>query len=194
MLPLKKIILIQQAMGEAPSKLNANFFSDVIDAQTISEIGREEYTQYDRKVKMKSSSSEITIYALLATSVQDGLTFKFDEIEYWLPSQGDLLITVLLSKHDTEGRLVSVTIKKGFKVTLKVGEEGKALAILQRIVDRLYRQEMGVNVEKTIESMRVEDVGTDKSMGFLMRILLISIIFSIQLCKKFLYQCFRSHP
>ncbi|GLJ33131.1 hypothetical protein SUGI_0666830 [Cryptomeria japonica] len=139
MLPLKKIILIQQAMGEASSKFNANIFSDVIGAQAISEIGREEYTQYDSKVKMKSSSSEITIYAFLATSLQDGLTFKFDEIEYWLPSQGDVLITVLLNKHDSEGRLVSVTIKKGFKVTLKVGEEGKALAILQRIVDRLYR-------------------------------------------------------
>ncbi|GLJ33129.1 hypothetical protein SUGI_0666730 [Cryptomeria japonica] len=104
MLPLKKIILIQQAMGEASSKFNANFFSDVIGAQAISEIGREEYTQYDSKVKMKSSSSEITIYAFLATSLQDGLTFKFDEIEYWLPSQGDVLITVLLNKHDSEDK------------------------------------------------------------------------------------------
>ncbi|GLJ33137.1 hypothetical protein SUGI_0666990 [Cryptomeria japonica] len=104
MLPLKKIILIQQAMGEASSKFNANFFSDVIGAQAISEIGREEYTQYDSKVKMKSSSSEITIYAFLATSLQDGLTFKFDEIEYWLPSQGDVLVTVLLNKHDSEDK------------------------------------------------------------------------------------------
>ncbi|GLJ33159.1 hypothetical protein SUGI_0667470 [Cryptomeria japonica] len=41
----------------------------------------------------------------------------------------------VLTQHHSEGRLDYVTIKKGFKATVKVGEEGKALTVF----DRFYR-------------------------------------------------------
>ncbi|GLJ33153.1 hypothetical protein SUGI_0667240 [Cryptomeria japonica] len=127
---VKKIILAQKSMDTASSELNANFFSKVIGAQAVTEIERGENT-----LKMESSSSAITIYALLVKSFCT-ITFEpEDEFLTYGEGEADMLVTVVLTQHHSEGRLKCFTIRKGFKATVKVGEEGKALTVF----DRLYR-------------------------------------------------------
>ncbi|GLJ33134.1 hypothetical protein SUGI_0666940 [Cryptomeria japonica] len=49
-------------------------------------------------------------------------------------------LAVLLTANNCNATLDGVTIHRGFKATVKKGEEGKALTVLQRIVNRFYGQ------------------------------------------------------
>lgn len=126
-------------MLDASFNLNSNLFSEVIGDQKVSKIERGKYA-----LEIKGSLSAITIYALLVRSFSTYIKF---ESEKWMLPAGQVVITILLTQHDNLGHLdqdflghfdEGMTIEKGFKATMNVGEEGKALTLLKRIVDRLY--------------------------------------------------------
>ncbi|XP_057825391.2 uncharacterized protein LOC131037313 isoform X1 [Cryptomeria japonica] len=125
------------AVDTALFKLNENLFSDVIDSQTVIEIEKGEYS-----LQMKSSRSEFSIHALLVRSGSNPYLEFQSEITYLhpLPFGSELMLTVLqipYSRNDV--RLISVPIEKGFRARVNMMEKGKALIILQRIIDRLYK-------------------------------------------------------
>ncbi|GLJ23730.1 hypothetical protein SUGI_0449780 [Cryptomeria japonica] len=142
-LPSEHIILRGKPVERASSRLNVNLFSEVIGVEAVGEIKSGEYNM----LEMRSSSSAITMYALLVTS--NGGYIKVEPRVthlHFLPSGGEWMITVLVTPHDSHGSLNRVTVHEGFKATVNEGEEEKALTVLQRIVDRLYGRSIVPNL------------------------------------------------
>ncbi|GLJ52192.1 hypothetical protein SUGI_1110220 [Cryptomeria japonica] len=143
-LPSEYTILRGKATDTVASRLNGNLFYEWIGAEAIIyevESNRENY------LFMESSSSEISIFCLIIKSEADTYLVGLEPIDtfgYWskhfLPEEGEWVLTAILS--DWEVGLKGGRIVKGFKSSVKKGEEAKALIVLQRIVDRLYRDEM----------------------------------------------------
>ncbi|GLJ33138.1 hypothetical protein SUGI_0667010 [Cryptomeria japonica] len=137
-LPSEYTVLIGKAVPEAKRNLNVDMFCGLIDAKAVAEVKRGEST-----LEMASSFSEITIYAFLVTSLKDpDLTHKNHSTPHIFPNKGEWMVTGLLTLHDSIVSLSGVNIQKGFMVTISKIEEGKALNVLQIIVDRLYRESM----------------------------------------------------
>ncbi|XP_059067344.1 disease resistance protein Roq1 isoform X2 [Cryptomeria japonica] len=141
-LPSEYTVLIGGAVDEAMSRLNVNLFAEVIDGPTIREIGGEEYL-----VSMRSSSSAITVYALLYDcgmiefSARLGTPY-FDRFESGgghmmitavLPPRSQFKFEVFCRRHWYLRRVL-----KGFKARVSEGEEDKALTLLRSLIDRVY--------------------------------------------------------
>ncbi|GLJ33119.1 hypothetical protein SUGI_0666520 [Cryptomeria japonica] len=141
-LPSEFAILTRKPVDRASSRMDVNLFSEVIGAEAVAEIEKE---KDGKGLTMIKSSSAITVYALLVTSK---IGFQVSAYQTSLVSfrqlQGGIfMVTVLLTSVKTKVTITnSATILGGFKATVNEGEEGKALTVLQRIVDRLYQQNM----------------------------------------------------
>ncbi|XP_059063265.1 disease resistance protein Roq1 isoform X2 [Cryptomeria japonica] len=136
-LPSEYIFLIGNSVDKAASILDVNLFSELIGVQGVTEMESRSYT-WGMELDMRSSSSAITIYVLLVKLDYDNLmTFGITNIF----GNQMKMVTVLLPHHNSEGiQLQGIKIIKGFKVIVNEGEERKALILIQRFFDRLYRE------------------------------------------------------
>ena len=119
-------------------RLNVELFSQVVSGATIHEIDRKA-----NAVHMSSLSSAITIYALLCECGEIRVSAELQTPYTYnsMSAGGQVMFTVVFpprSQFEFRVECRTCRVGKGYKATVDEGEEGKALSLLQSIVDKLY--------------------------------------------------------